>query len=57
MKRQKLNTNVLPETKAGLEKIAKREKLKYRGVVSKGRAIDYLVRKELGHETNEKAVS
>jgi hypothetical protein len=46
MKREKLNTNVLPETKRKLQQIARREKLLDRGNPSKGRAIDYLVERD-----------
>jgi hypothetical protein len=48
-KRIGIKTTIAPETKPGLEKIARREKLTDHGSLSKGRAIDYLVQKELNN--------
>jgi len=52
MKRVILQTTVAGETKAGLARIAKKLKLENDGVPSKGRAIDYLVKKELAGASN-----
>jgi hypothetical protein len=51
MKRIEMKTTIAKETRAGLERIAKREKLTDHGAFSKGRAIDYLVAKELAGST------
>jgi len=42
-----MKTTIKPETKKKLEIIARREKLIDHGLLSKGRAIDYLAEKEL----------
>lgn len=47
MKRVPIQTTIALETKAGLQRIAKKQKLTDHGLPSKGRAIDYLVEKEL----------
>lgn len=54
-----LQTTVAAETKAGLQKIAKQEKLSDHGLPSKGQAIDYLVNNyfviKAGKEVNNHA--
>jgi hypothetical protein len=54
LKRVPFKTSVAGDTPIGLAKIAKREKLFDHGQISKGRAIDYLVRKELLEELETK---
>lgn len=52
-KRLKFNTSVAPDTRKGLKRIAKREKLvDHRGYPSEGRAIDWLLEKELASGQN-----
>ena len=46
-KRIEFKTTIAAETRTGLAKIAKRQKLSDHGLPSKGQAIDYLVNKEL----------
>lgn len=53
MKRVIIQTTIAKETKAGLQHIAKKQELTNDGIPSKGRAIDYLVAKELAGATNQ----
>jgi hypothetical protein len=57
MKRIEMKTTIASETKKGLERIAKRERLVDHGLPSKCRAIDYLVQQDQAGATNAQSSS